>query len=300
MEKIQISESINSITKFVKKELANEKYKSIPKPYVIAITVGDDPIAKFCIEKKQKAFESVGIKFKIYDYKSAVDTDHLKNIISKLSLDPLVTGIIVQGPLPEHIKTFKLIDEIDPVKDIEGVTLVQNGAVFSGRNINNKLVSPDLLALLDIIWHNIDIAFPTIVTISTKSYSNKIGAYLSNTGNVIDCTHPEKIVDFINNSDIIVITSQDRERYNSRYFYGKPNKIIIDNSLINRDGKLYKSIDIESIEREVTISNTFKYITMEDGLADLVAIYDAFNVVHAYDSQFDFIWKYCKNRNLKD
>lgn len=302
MKKLQLDQSIKNIKDFVNEELNKDKYKSIPKPHVILIKVGEgDPRSNFYIEKKRKACEDLGIKFKIYEYKSTVTTEHLKSIISRLSLDPLVTGIIIQDPLPIHINKFNLIQEIDPNKDIEGITMVQSGLSQSNLGIG-CINSPEALAIADIIYTNTSDETPMVSYIDETGKSS-ISSYLSKMryGNIINCSYiTDTLIEFINKSDIIITQSYCPKYFKSRYFYGKSNKIIIDNSLIYDNDILCPSIDIEDIENNVSISNTFKYITIEDGLIDLIAEYTAFNVFKTYEYQFDFIWKYCQNLNLKD
>ena len=76
----------NKIKNRVKDILCDDKYKSIPKPHIVVIQVGDNPIANLCIENKRKTCEEAGIKFSLYKYKESVTTDHLKEVITKLSL----------------------------------------------------------------------------------------------------------------------------------------------------------------------------------------------------------------------
>lgn len=295
--------SIDFLTNNIRSNLNIDQYKSIPKPHVVVIRIINDQVSNFYIEKNKKICEELGIRYQIYDYNPSVTTDHLKKVISELSLNPLVTGISIQGVIPSHINERKLIDEIDPIKDIDGITPVQRGLLLHSEESDNILVSPMVQAIYDCIFFNFDSNFDSVSIIdSDKFIGRSLILYTEERGHiVIGCnSENEKSLEFTNNSDIVVLLSDKPNYFKSRYFYGKSNKLIIDASLIYDcdNQKLCGSLDINDVETQNSISDTFKYTTVLDGLGDLAALYTAWNIHKAYASQFDFIWKYCNNRNL--
>ena len=98
-----------------------EQVSSLTKqPYLNVIIVGDDVPSKIYVNNKRKAAEKVGIRCNIIELSSDTTEQTLLDIIKKLNNDPEVTGIMVQLPLPEHINKNKIIEAINPKKDVDG------------------------------------------------------------------------------------------------------------------------------------------------------------------------------------
>lgn len=102
-------------------------------PHLVAIIVGDDPASQTYVASKERAAKSVGITSSIYKYPSDITEDELLNTIDFLNKDDDVTGFIVQLPLPAHINVDKVIDSIDPSKDIDGFHPVNVGKMALGQ-----------------------------------------------------------------------------------------------------------------------------------------------------------------------
>lgn len=109
-------------TKLVKK-IAKLKVK----PKVVSILIGDDPSSMLYTKMKQKKARSLGIEFDFEHFRDDTRYSTITDFISTFNKDPEITGIMVQLPLPEKFLTTKyttreLLDLIDPVKDIDGLT----------------------------------------------------------------------------------------------------------------------------------------------------------------------------------
>lgn len=115
------------------------------RPGLAAIMIGDDPASKLYVENKKKACLKVGINFYDYfcggvDHPNDTEEDILKSI-DYLNNDPNTDGIIVQIPIPKKFNTTKIINQIDPKKDVDGFH-PQNNQEFSG---NNFVITPPLI-----------------------------------------------------------------------------------------------------------------------------------------------------------
>ena len=278
--------------KDIKKQLY-DKYKLIGKPHVVVIKVGDNPETDTLLEHKKSACEKVGIKFSTYVYKSSVTTEHLKKIITRLSLKPTVTGIVIQTPLPDHINERELIDEIDPLKDIEGVTLTQAGMLHLGIDNKNVIVPYIAKAVYKAILDSKELQHdPLITVIGSDHYIGKAIVSLLEEKNigVISCPSNVKNIDnYTDKSSMLVLISLGNSIYSCyRYLYGDTKKVLIDLS--------GNTIDIDSIERK--LADSFTYLTSDD-LEELIITEMIDNISIAYMNQFDFIWNYCQNLNIK-
>lgn len=98
------------------------------------ILVGDDPASDTYINLKQKAAKEVGIVG--LDYRLAEDTSEqeLLELIAQLNADEAIDGILVQLPLPAQIDEQRVLDAVDPSKDVDGFHPVNAGRLFLGQD----------------------------------------------------------------------------------------------------------------------------------------------------------------------
>ncbi len=96
------------------------KVKSLKsRPKLVAVLVGNDPASEMYVALKSKKAQEVGILSEIIRPESE---DETIEIIKKMNSDSRVTGILVQLPLPSEFDTEKVIQTIDPDKDVDGLT----------------------------------------------------------------------------------------------------------------------------------------------------------------------------------
>lgn len=108
----------------IKKEIAREVAALIDQnftgPHLAAVLVGDDPASHTYVNGKEKACKAVGITSSIYKYPSNISEKELLEVVEFINNDPEINGLIVQLPLPGHINEQKIIESIDPAKDVDG------------------------------------------------------------------------------------------------------------------------------------------------------------------------------------
>jgi len=90
------------------------------KPVLAIIYVGNNPESKLYIAKKREAAKKVGVIVFCYRFEESDKEDKILDKIGKLNRYPSVDGIIVQLPLPDRFDTGKIINAIDPRKDVDG------------------------------------------------------------------------------------------------------------------------------------------------------------------------------------
>lgn len=120
----------------IKAEIAEEVRKILQmggkKPHLVAILVGHDGGSETYVASKIKDCEEVGFKSSLFRYEENVVENELLAKISELNNDPDVDGFIVQLPLPPHISEPKVIEAIDPKKDVDGFHPVNVGRMVLG------------------------------------------------------------------------------------------------------------------------------------------------------------------------
>lgn len=123
-------------SKKIKDKIAAEVAKMIDNderaPHLAAVLVGADPASEFYVKSKEKACRSVGITSSLYKHSEKTTENELLEIIDFLNNDPDVDGFIVQLPLPDHIDVDRVINKINPAKDVDGFHPMNIGKMVTG------------------------------------------------------------------------------------------------------------------------------------------------------------------------
>jgi methylenetetrahydrofolate dehydrogenase (NADP+) / methenyltetrahydrofolate cyclohydrolase len=96
-------------------------------PHLAAILVGDDPASQTYVASKEKDCKEVGFISSVYRYPSTISEKKLLETVDFLNRDEEIDGFIVQLPLPPHINAGRIIENIDPAKDVDGFHPVNTG-----------------------------------------------------------------------------------------------------------------------------------------------------------------------------
>ena len=115
----------------LKKEISqiNKKGKT---PKLSVILIGDYPPSKIYVNNKEKKAKEVGIRSEVIKYPKDIEESKVLEKIKALNNDSNVNGILVQLPLPGHINKEKIINAIDPNKDVDGFHPINVGKLSSG------------------------------------------------------------------------------------------------------------------------------------------------------------------------
>jgi len=120
----------------IKEEIAQEvekiKEQGGKTPHLAAVLVGHDGGSETYVAHKVKACEQVGFKSTLIRYEDDVTEEELLNRVAELNNDADLDGFIVQLPLPKHISEQKIIEAIDPGKDVDGFHPVNVGRMSIG------------------------------------------------------------------------------------------------------------------------------------------------------------------------
>ena len=101
-------------------------------PGLAAVLVGDDPASEVYVRSKGKASLEAGLASFEHRLPATTSEAELLALVAQLNADPAVDGILVQLPLPKQIDPHRVIDAIDPAKDVDGFHLRNVGALWSG------------------------------------------------------------------------------------------------------------------------------------------------------------------------
>ena len=118
----------------VKKEIDSLKLKNNKVPGLTVILIGDFAPSKIYVKNKEKNAKEVGINSEIVKYPKEVSEQEVLKKIKELNDNDAVSGILVQLPLPSQIDKEKIINAINPLKDVDGFHPVNVGNLSSGYN----------------------------------------------------------------------------------------------------------------------------------------------------------------------
>lgn len=101
-------------------------------PHLAAVLVGHDGASETYVAGKVKSCGEVGFKSTLIRYEDNISEEKLLQTVHELNSDPDIDGFIVQLPLPDHISEQKVIEAIDPAKDVDGFHPVNVGRLVLG------------------------------------------------------------------------------------------------------------------------------------------------------------------------
>jgi methylenetetrahydrofolate dehydrogenase (NADP+)/methenyltetrahydrofolate cyclohydrolase len=102
------------------------------KPGLAVLLVGDNPASQVYVRNKVKACEQAGLHSVLEQLPADLSESDLLARVAALNHHPLIHGILVQLPLPAHIDAHKVIEAIDPAKDVDGFHVASAGALMTG------------------------------------------------------------------------------------------------------------------------------------------------------------------------
>ncbi len=113
-------------------EVAQLKQEKNIVPGLAVILVGDDPASHAYVNMKAKACEKVGLYSITHNMPDTISQDEIIATIEMMNNNPRIDGILVQLPLPKHIDTDKILEVIDPKKDVDGFHAYNVGRLVTG------------------------------------------------------------------------------------------------------------------------------------------------------------------------
>jgi len=120
------------LRKELKEKVSKLKSTYNAVPGLTVILVGEDPPSKIYVKNKEKSAIEVGINSEVIRYPDNIEERVVLNKIKELNKNDEISAILVQLPLPKHIDKRKVIETIDPKKDVDGFHPVNVGNLSSG------------------------------------------------------------------------------------------------------------------------------------------------------------------------
>ena len=215
-------------------------------PGLAVIIVGEDPASKVYVANKVKACAELGLHSEHIALPADTPEAALLAKIAELNHDPRIHGILVQLPVPRHIDSSKVLEAIDPAKDVDGFHPVNVGALVTGNMRFAPCTPYGAMKLLE--KSGVAIAGKHAVVVGRSNIVGKPMALLLLQANATVTICTSKTVDlakFTRDADILVVATGKPKMISGDMI--KPGAAVIDVG-INRmaNGKLCGDVDFDS------------------------------------------------------
>ena len=233
----------------LKEKVADMKEKGVSVGLAVVI-VGDDPASRIYVNSKKKACEEIGIYSEEHALPKATSEQELLALVDKLNHDDKIDGILVQLPLPPHIDEKKIINAIDPKKDVDAFHPVNVGKIMIGDFDFLPCTPAGVMEL--IAESGIEISGKNCVVIGRSNIVGKPQAMLllHKNGTVTICHSKTKnLKEIVKNADIVVAAVGVPQMVTGDMI--KEGAVVIDvgmNRLENR--KLVGDVNFEECEKK--------------------------------------------------
>jgi methylenetetrahydrofolate dehydrogenase (NADP+) / methenyltetrahydrofolate cyclohydrolase len=214
-----------------KVQILAEKFGRLPG--LAVLMVGDNPASAAYVRGKESACQRVGIQSFGQHFPATATQSELEQAIDRLNQDPLVDGILVQLPLPEHLDAIALINKIAPDKDADGLHPVNMGKLMRGEEGLQSCTPAGVMQLL--AEAQVEIAGKTAVVIGRSILVGKPIAMLllqADATVVIAHSRTADLKAIARQADILVVAVGRPELITADMV--KPKTVVIDVG-INRD-----------------------------------------------------------------
>ena len=234
----------------IKKEIIDLKAKLKKTPKLAVLLIGEYTPSKIYVKNKKKAAEEVGIISEVIVYKSDVTEKEILEKIKKLNIDESVNGILVQLPLPSQISNEKIINSIDPKKDVDGFNPYNVGRLSSGYDAIAPCTPMGCLMLIKEVEKNL--SGKHVVIIGRSNLNGKPMAHLmlrENCTVTIVHSKTKNIKQECLKAEILIAAAGVPKLVKEDWI--QKNCIVIDVGINKLDGKIVGDTDYDNIKNHV-------------------------------------------------
>lgn len=220
------------------------------KKDLVIISIGDDPASEVYVRNKIRACAKCKTVCYHINLPANVLESKVNSIIDRFNEDPFVGGIILQLPIPKHLNSLQLINRIKPEKDVDGLSLANMGALYTGMPGHRPCTAEGVIRLLDfyhiethgkhvvIVGRSELVGRPLAVLLSDKIRNATVSLCNSRTSNLKElCKQADILISAVGSPKLITADMVKKDAF------------VIDVG-INRDekGKLCGDVDYENVK----------------------------------------------------
>jgi len=215
------------------------------KPKLVVVLVGDMKASASYVAQKEKFAVKAGIESEVIRFESNITEDEILNKIDDINNDNKIHGVIVQLPLPDHISVTKVLNKIDPAKDVDGFTPTNVGKLFLGEETLVSCTPKGIMQMLEST--GTDLSGKNVTVIGRSNIVGKPVSILCQQQNatVTMCHSRTKDLNAkLADADVVIVAVGVPKFVDGSQI--PKGAIIIDVGIHNIDGKLCGDVDFES------------------------------------------------------
>ena len=238
----EVAETI--LTTDLKNKVIELNKKNI-KPKLIVILVGDMKASASYVAQKEKFAVKAGIESDVMRFEASVTESDILEQIDKINTDKNIHGVIVQLPLPDHISVTKVLNRIDPSKDVDGFTPTNVGKLFLGEDTLVSCTPKGIMQML--ASTGTDLSGKNVTVVGRSNIVGKPVAILclQQNATVTMCHSRTKDLNAkLSDADVIIVAVGIPKFINGDQI--PKDSIVIDVGIHNIDGKLCGDVDFDS------------------------------------------------------
>ena len=235
----------------IKEEIEKIKVHYPRVPQLAVILVGDNQASQTYVRNKERGCQYVGMDSLVIRHEESFTEEQLLAEIEMLNQNDQVDGILVQLPLPRHICEDRVLETIDPSKDVDGFHPANVARLFLGQHSLVPCTPKGMMVLLDQIGY--DLTGKEVVVVGRSHIVGKPVALLclqSNATVTIAHSHTENLKEVCQRADVLIAAVGKAKMINRDYV--KDGAVVLDVG-INRDdnNKLCGDVDYEDVKDKV-------------------------------------------------
>ena len=234
----------NILTTDLKNKVIELNKKNI-KPKLIVVLVGDMKASASYVAQKEKFAVKAGIESDVMRFESSVTESEILDQIDIINNDKSIHGVIVQLPLPEHISVAKVLNRIDPSKDVDGFTPTNVGKLFLGEDTLVSCTPKGIMQML--ASTGTDLSGKNVTVVGRSNIVGKPVAILclQQNATVTMCHSRTKDLNAkLSDADVVIVAVGIPKFINGDQI--PKDSIVIDVGIHNIDGKLCGDVDFDS------------------------------------------------------
>ncbi len=217
------------------------------QPHLVVILIGENPASQSYVRSKERACVKAGIKSTIIRKEKDIEEKELISVIEELNADDTVHGILLQLPIPKHINEDKVLNLIDPLKDVDGFHNLNIAKLNKGQI---SLVPCTPLGITKIFdEYNIDATGKHCVIIGRSQIVGKpMAALMLKRNATITICHSKtkNIKEIAKQADILIVAIGRANMVDDSYV--KPGVVVIDVGINRVDGKLTGDVAFDKVK----------------------------------------------------
>ena len=232
-------------------EVQELKKKTGKTPGLATVLVGDDPASAVYVRNKNKICGELG--FQSFEQKLSADTseEQLLQLVGELNSNKNIHGILVQLPLPDQIDSEKILQAIDPKKDVDGFHPVNVGKLVVGNALLTPCTPTGIIELLD--HYDIEISGKHAVIIGRSNIVGKPVSMLllQRNATITICHSRTQDLEEVTRSADIIVAAVGRANFVTEEMVSE-GTVVIDVGINRVDGKLTGDVDFEPVSKKAS------------------------------------------------